>query len=69
MSALWIVSAASLLATWLNVHRHASCFAIWIVTNASWAIVDALHHAWPRFALDIAYLALAAHGMVRWTRG
>lgn len=66
MNALWIVSAASLLATWLNVHRRAACFVIWIGTNATWAVVDALSAAWPRFALDLAYLALAVQGVVRW---
>jgi hypothetical protein len=69
VSALWILSAASLLATWLNVQRRASCFVIWIGTNATWAAVDAAHGAWPRFALDLAYLALAVQGVVRWTRG
>lgn len=67
MSALWIVSLFSLLATWMNVRKMRICFALWICTNTTWAIVDALAGCWPRFVLDVAYVWLAVEGFWRWS--
>ena len=33
----WLVAAASLTATWLNIRRVRACFAIWLLTNVTWA--------------------------------
>lgn len=68
MSALWIVSLVSLCATWMNVRKMSFCFVLWILTNTTWAIVDALAGYWPRFVLDVAYVALAIEGFRKWTR-
>ena len=68
MSPLWIVSLVSLLATWMNVRKMSICFVLWICTNTTWAIVDALAGFWPRFVLDVAYVVLAIEGFLRWSR-
>ena len=68
MTWLWIVSAASLLATWLNIHHRPACFAIWTVTNAIWAAVDWWAGIHAQAMLHMIYIALAVHGFQRWTR-
>lgn len=68
MTWLWIVSAASLVATWLNINQRAECFAIWIATNVTWAAVDWSQGIHAQAALHAIYVLLALHGLHRWTR-
>jgi nicotinamide mononucleotide transporter len=65
---LWILAAASLFATVLNVKRRRECYAIWIVTNASWVAVDVAHGIYPQAALQAVYCGLAVWGLIEWTR-
>ena len=69
MSALWIVTIASLVATYLNIRKLPVCFAIWTVTNTIWAIADWCAGIHAQAALHVAYIALALHGLRCWTRG
>lgn len=62
----WIVAAFSLLATWLNIHKHRACFAVWFFTNAAWTVVDVAHGVYARAPLDATYTALAAWGWFKW---
>jgi hypothetical protein len=32
----WLVAAASLFATWLNIRKVRACFAIWLSTHVAW---------------------------------
>ena len=65
----WLVAAASLLATWLNVRGHAGCFWIWILTNAVWS-ANCFRHGLPaQGCLHLVYFGLAVWGIRRWSRG
>jgi nicotinamide riboside transporter PnuC len=64
---LWIISAASLFATWLNINHRPACFLVWIVTNAIWAAVDWSQGIHAQAALHVTYIALAVHGFRSWT--
>ena len=64
----WLVSAAALLAVWLNIHRHVACFYIWAGTNATWAVVDYAHGIHAQATLQVVYFALSLWGIRSWTR-
>ena len=64
----WFTAFASLLGVWLNIKRNVACFYIWTATNGIWAVADATHGLLPQAALQLAYLALAIYGIVKWSR-
>jgi nicotinamide riboside transporter PnuC len=64
----WLVAAASLTATWLNIRRVRACFGIWLVTNTAWAIYDFAHGLPAQGCLMCVYAALAVYGWVAWGR-
>jgi len=66
MQLLWIAAVASLLAVWLNIHRHVACFFIWTVTNAVWVYADLTHGLLPQAALQMTYVGLSIYGIVKW---
>ncbi len=63
----WAAAIASVVAVWLNIKRRALCFAIWAVTNATWAAVDFMRGIYPQAALQLAYLGLSIYGLVKWS--
>ena len=62
----WATAVASIVAVWLNIKQRAVCFAIWAVTNATWAVVDYLHGIHAQAALQLVYLGLSVYGLVKW---
>lgn len=62
----WALTAVSLLATWLNVQGRRECFALWLATNAAWALVDWQHGLPQQATLHVIYFGLAAYGLLRW---
>ncbi len=68
MSWLLLVSIASLLGVFLNIHRNALCFVIWTATNAIWFFVDLRAGIPEQAALHFVYFALAIWGLCAWTR-
>lgn len=62
----WILAVASLIGTWLNIKKVSICFAIWLVTNASWTIYDFYIGAYAQSALFLSYTILAAYGLYEW---
>ncbi len=64
----WIVAAASLTATWLNIRRVRACFAIWCCT-VTWASYDFAHELPAQGALMLIYAALAVWGWFAWSSG
>jgi len=62
----WIVAAASLFATWLNVRGHVECFWIWTFSNAVWAGICFAHDLPAQGCLHVVYLGLAVWGLQRW---
>ena len=64
----WLVAAASLTATWLNIRRVRACFAIWFCTNVAWAGYDFAHGLPAQGALMVVYAGLAVWGWIAWGR-
>ena len=64
----WGTALASLVAVWLNIRKHAACFAIWAVTNAVWTVVDYLHGIHAQAALQLTFFGLSIYGLTKWTR-
>ncbi len=62
----WVTARASLVAVWLNIKQRAVCFAIWAVTNATWAAVDYLHGIYAQATLQLVYLGLSIYGLLKW---
>jgi nicotinamide riboside transporter PnuC len=63
---MWIVAAASLIGTILNLHRRRECFLFWIATSAAWVVYDLHLHAHAQAALMAVYLVLAIYGWRQW---
>jgi nicotinamide riboside transporter PnuC len=64
----WLVAGASLFATWLNIRRVRACFAIWCLTNVTWAGYDFAHDLPAQGALMVVYSGLAIWGWLAWGR-
>lgn len=62
----WIVAAAALFATWLNIRKDRRCFWIWIGTNGFWAAYDLAFGMYAQAALFIVYAVLAVVGAMAW---
>jgi hypothetical protein len=62
----WVVAAAALLGTWLNVQRDRRCFFIWIGTNGFWAGYDAWHGLYSQAVLFAVYFVMAIAGLIKW---
>ncbi len=62
----WLIAAASLFATWLNIRKMRACFLIWLGTNIAWAIYDFAHGLPAQGSLMVVYAALAAWGWFAW---
>ena len=64
----WSVALLSLVGVVLNIRRHRACFLCWLVTNASWSIVDAIHGIYPQALLQLVYVGLSAWGWTKWKK-
>ena len=64
----WLTSLAALLGVWLNIHGRASCFLIWMGTNAIWAVADWQHGLPAQSALQAVYWGLSVYGYITWRR-
>lgn len=53
----------------LNIQKNIACFYIWLVTNASWAIVDFYKGIPAQGVLFAIYTGLAAYGIIAWKKG
>ncbi len=62
----WLLAAGSLVGVVLNIRRRRACFAVWMVTNASWSVVDARAGLGAQAALMAIYAALALWGFFAW---
>ena len=60
--------AASLYGTVMVNRRDARGFCLWACANCVWIASAASAHQWRQMALFVAYLALSAHGLWKWTR-
>ncbi|MFQ5471264.1 MAG: nicotinamide mononucleotide transporter [Dehalococcoidia bacterium] len=62
----WMIAIASLLGVVLNVYKLRLCFALWLVSNTSWAIVDFAHGLPAQGALQSVYACLSVWGWFKW---
>ena len=63
---MWLVTVAAIIGTIANIKRLRWCFAVWIFTNASFAIYDVYKTAYPQAALQAIYLCLSIWGLCSW---
>jgi nicotinamide riboside transporter PnuC len=62
----WALAILSLTGVWLNVHKRRACFALWFVTNTTWAAVDFAAGIHAQGALQTVYAGLSIWGWVKW---
>ena len=65
-SLLWIVTAASLIATVANIYKKRWCFIIWFMSNIVWAVTDFYYGIYSQAALMLIYTVLAVWGWYKW---
>jgi nicotinamide riboside transporter PnuC len=65
---MWIVTAASISGTILNIKRKPVCFFIWLVTNSLWLIYDVSIGAYAQAAMMAVYVGLSLWGIVEWRK-
>ena len=63
---MWLLTAASLVGVILNIKKQKSCFIVWGVTNASWAVIDYNAGLTAQAALFAVYFVLAVWGLIEW---
>jgi nicotinamide riboside transporter PnuC len=64
----WMIVIASLVGVVLNIHRLRACFAIWLITNTAWCIVDVSHGLYSQATLQAVYAGLSVYGLIQWGR-
>jgi len=64
----WILTVISIVGVVLNIHHRRECFAVWMFTNASWAMYDFSIGATAQGALFTVYFGLAIWGFVKWKK-
>ena len=62
----WILTGLSLVGVVLNIHHHRSGFAVWMVTNATWSVVDFQAGLASQGWLFAIYFVLAVWGWFKW---
>lgn len=62
----WTLTALSIVGVILNIYKRRSCFAVWMVTNGSWCVVDFYMGIPAQGAMFAIYFLLAVWGMWRW---
>jgi len=64
----WGLAVLSLVGVILNIRHDRRCFAVWMVTNGSWAVVDAAHGIWGQAALQAVYFGMSVWGFIEWAQ-
>ncbi len=64
----WALTAVSLAGVVLNIRRMRACFALWLVSNGGWCVLDLQNEQYPRALLMAVYFALSVWGFVSWSR-
>ena len=68
MTWTWVLTALSIAGVLLNIRKNRICFAIWLLTNTTWAVVDWMTGLPAQAALFAVYAVLAVAGWVSWKR-
>ena len=64
----WILTAACLTGTVLNVKKIKYCFHIWTVANILWLAYDIYTGLYSRAVLDAVQLGFAIWGIIAWNK-
>ena len=62
----WSITVLALVGVWLNIKKRQSCFAVWLVTNTAWCVVDLRHGLYAQAALMAVYAVLSVWGLWAW---
>jgi nicotinamide riboside transporter PnuC len=62
----WFLTGASIVGAVLNVQKKRASFAIWMLTNATWAVVDFSMGLPAQGVLFLIYFLLSVWGMATW---
>jgi nicotinamide riboside transporter PnuC len=62
----WAITALSIVGVVLNIRKRRTCFYIWAVTNASWAVIDYANGLHSQAFLFSIYFILAVWGIFSW---
>lgn len=65
---MWLVTAASIVGTVLNIKKKQVCFVIWLVTNFLWCVYDYHARSYAQSALFLVYTGLAVYGIYEWRK-
>jgi nicotinamide riboside transporter PnuC len=65
----WLITLAALVATVLNIRRRRECFAVWVVTNTAWMVIDMQAGLPAQACLFAIYAVLAIWGLFAWADG
>lgn len=63
-----VLTILALIGVVLNIKKKILCFYIWLITNISWAVVDAYKGIPMQSLLFIIYTALAVYGIYEWSK-
>ena len=64
----WLITAACLAGTVLNVKKIRWCFHLWALGNIAWMAMDIGNGLWSRAFLDLVQLGFALWGMHEWRK-
>jgi nicotinamide riboside transporter PnuC len=63
-----VLTVLSFIGIVLNIQKKRSCFLIWGITNAAWAVIDFKKDIPAQGWLLIVYTALAVWGWFSWSK-
>lgn len=64
----WVLTAMSLMGSWLNIHKKISSWVIWAVANFGWVVSFASRHMYAEATLFVVYFFLSLYGIFKWSR-
>lgn len=65
---MWLLTIISLVGNVLNSFRVKWCFAIWILCNITWLIIDANKGIYSRMTLDAVQTVFCFIGFHEWSK-
>jgi len=63
-----LLTLLALIGVILNIKKKIACFYIWVLTNASWAIIDFFKDIPMQGILFTIYTGLAIYGIFEWRK-
>lgn len=62
----WCTAVVALAGVILNIKKRRACFALWLVTNTTWIVIDARAGLYGQATLFAVYAVLAVWGWISW---